>query len=210
LENLYCNILGEKNIQNPKFFQSPLNMLRKNTLVLSFGAALTTMLFLNIAQVQQPANVFGQNNKDIIRITGDFVPYEPEYVDDTFSLTRFSFTPSNGSQICPSGGCTFQMQEGRMYLESPTEDFLFGGVLRVGDPTRSGPEGMYYGVYDTVIGLNIVGTTEGRGLVTHEVIGTVVMGEEPNRLIYKITKGAVRVGGGLLSLDINALFSSSV
>lgn len=97
------------------------------------------------------------------------------------------------------------MQEGRMYLESPTE-FLFGGVLRVGDPIRSGPEGMYYGVYDTVIGLNIVGTTEGQGLITHEVIGTVVMGEEPNRLIYKITEGAVRVGSGLLSLDINALF----
>jgi hypothetical protein len=81
---------------------------------------------------------------------------------------------------------------------------LFGGILRVGDPNRSGPEGVYYVVYDTPIGLNIVGTTEGRGVMTHEVIGTVVMGEEPNELIYKINDGIVRVGGGLVSLDINA------
>jgi hypothetical protein len=151
-----------------------------------------------------PGNVFGQNNKDLIRIAGDFVPYEPEYVDDAYSITRFSFTHSNGSQICLSGGCTFQMQEGRMYLQSPAEDFLFGGVLRVGDPTRSGPEGIYYNVYDTTIGLDIVGTTEGSGMTKHEVTGLVLLGDKPNQLVYKVYDGTVRVGGGFVSLDINA------
>ena len=80
---------------------------------------------------------------------------------------------------------------------------MLTGVLRVGTPDTSG--GTHYKVYDTRMDLQIIDTTERPGTAIHKVIGPVNFGENE----YEIYDGSLIVGGGDVTLDINAQASNT-
>jgi hypothetical protein len=67
---------------------------------------------ISFVLTQGLGNVFGQNYKDLIRITADFVfrYFDTEIGFSTYDLTKFSLAYTNGSRLCPSNSCIFQFQ----------------------------------------------------------------------------------------------------
>ena len=45
------------------------------------------------------------------------VPHENEYLDDYYQVSDFVFVLSNSSQLCPSGNCKYELEDGTMQAE---------------------------------------------------------------------------------------------
>jgi hypothetical protein len=150
---------------------------------------------------QNIGNAFGQNYEDSIRITGDFIVDDNEFTENTYSMIKFSFSYSNGSQMCPSNSCIFEFQDAWISNMFSPNDFVFNGVLRVGTPDSSG--GAHYKVYDARMDLKIIETTERPGAAIHKVTGTVSFGEF-GETVYEIYDGTLSTGGSYVQLDVKA------
>jgi hypothetical protein len=88
-----------------------------------------------------------------------------------------------------------------LLISSDPGSYTFTGVLRVGTIDSSG--GTHYRGYDTGMNLELIETTEQPGRATHNVTGTVNFGEF-GETEYEIYDGTLTVGGGVVTLDINA------
>ena len=162
---------------------------------------LVTLSLISFILMQGLGNAFGQNYDDLMRITADFVPdkYSDEEIGFSgYDMHRFSLTYSNNSRLCPSNNCIFQFQ-GATLTQFPfsPDSFTFQGVLRVG--TQESPGRIQYKVYDTLMDLKVIETTES-SVVVHKVTGTIDFGQE---IEYEIYDGTLTIGGGYLHLDVN-------
>ena len=45
------------------------------------------------------------------------VPHENEFLDDYYQVSNFAFVLSNSSQLCPSGNCEYEFEDGTMQAE---------------------------------------------------------------------------------------------
>jgi hypothetical protein len=45
------------------------------------------------------------------------IPHENEFLDDYYQVSNFAFVLSNSSQLCPSGNCEYEFEDGTMQAE---------------------------------------------------------------------------------------------
>jgi hypothetical protein len=150
--------------------------------------------------IQLPPESALKQSSDLLRITADFIPDDNEYTENEYDLIRFSLSYTNGSRLCPSNSCIFQIQGGhiRENMFSPNL-YSFTGVLRVGSQDTAG--GMRYQVFDLFMDLKVIETVERSNMIIHTVTGTVNLGET---LSYDLYNGTIRLGGSYVALDVSA------
>jgi hypothetical protein len=57
------------------------------------------------------------------------VPHENEFLDDYYQVSDFVFELSNSSQLCPSGNCKYNLEDGTMQAERiPDQRSLAGRI----------------------------------------------------------------------------------
>ena len=151
-------------------------------------------------------NAFGQSQEDLIRITGDFIPDDNEYTENTYNMIRFSLSYTNGSRLCPTNSCIFQFQDAWIAQGYSSNVFVFIGVLRVG--TQDSQSGAHYNVYDTRMDLTITETREVPGAAIHKVVGPIYFGVN-QEIEYEIYGGTLRVAPGFVQMDVSAQNPSS-
>ena len=66
-------------------------------------------------------------------------PHENEYLDDYYQVSDFVFVLSNSSQLCPSGNCEYELEDGIMQAERiPGERSLAGRItIDTGDSKKA-------------------------------------------------------------------------
>ena len=59
------------------------------------------------------------------------VPHENEYLDDYYQVSDFVFVLSNSSQLCPSGNCKYELEDGTMQAERISGERLLAGRITI-------------------------------------------------------------------------------
>ena len=59
------------------------------------------------------------------------VPHENEYLDDYYQVSDFVFVLSNSSQLCPSGKCKYELEDGIMQAERISGERLLAGRITI-------------------------------------------------------------------------------
>ena len=59
------------------------------------------------------------------------VPHENEYLDDYYQVSNFAFVLSNSSQLCPSGNCEYELEDGTMQAERISGERLLTGRITI-------------------------------------------------------------------------------
>ena len=58
-------------------------------------------------------------------------PHENEYLDDYYQVSDFAFVLSNSSQLCPSGNCKYELEDGIMQAERISGERLLAGRITI-------------------------------------------------------------------------------
>ena len=59
------------------------------------------------------------------------VPHENEYLDDYYQVSDFVFVLSNSSQLCPSGKCKYELEDGIMQAERISGERSLAGRITI-------------------------------------------------------------------------------
>ncbi|HEY5737764.1 MAG TPA: hypothetical protein VIS28_05740 [Nitrososphaeraceae archaeon] len=59
------------------------------------------------------------------------VPHENEYLDDYYQVSDFVFVLSNSSQLCPSGNCKYELEDGTMQAERISGERSLAGRITI-------------------------------------------------------------------------------
>jgi len=59
------------------------------------------------------------------------VPHENEYLDDYYQVSDFVFMLSNSSQLCPSGNCKYELEDGTMQAERISGERSLAGRITI-------------------------------------------------------------------------------
>ena len=59
------------------------------------------------------------------------VPHENEYLDDYYQVSNFAFVLSNSSQLCPSGKCKYELEDGIMQAERISGERSLAGRITI-------------------------------------------------------------------------------
>ena len=59
------------------------------------------------------------------------VPHENEYLDDYYQVSDFVFVLSNSSQLCPSGKCKYELEDGIMQAERISGEESLAGRITI-------------------------------------------------------------------------------
>ena len=59
------------------------------------------------------------------------VPHENEYLDDYYQVSDFVFVLSNSSQLCPSGKCKYELEDGIMQAERISGEKSLAGRITI-------------------------------------------------------------------------------
>ena len=59
------------------------------------------------------------------------VPHENEYLDDYYQVSDFVFMLSNSSQLCPSGHCKYELEDGTMQAERISGERSLAGRITI-------------------------------------------------------------------------------
>ena len=84
------------------------------------AATIMTILALTIPNLN--LNTFSQseiknNTQPELAAKIQLVPHENEFLDDYYQVSNFAFVLSNSSQLCPSGNCEYEFEDGTMQAE---------------------------------------------------------------------------------------------
>jgi hypothetical protein len=58
-------------------------------------------------------------------------PHENEYLDDYYQVSDFAFVLSNSSQLCPSGNCKYELEDGIMQAERISGERSLAGRITI-------------------------------------------------------------------------------
>ena len=58
-------------------------------------------------------------------------PHENEYLNDTYQVSDFAFVLSNSSQLCPSGICEYELEDGTMQAERISGERSLAGRITI-------------------------------------------------------------------------------
>ncbi|MGI9010576.1 MAG: hypothetical protein ACR2F1_05250 [Nitrososphaeraceae archaeon] len=69
------------------------------------------------------------NTQSELAVKVQLVPHENEFLDDYYQVSDFAFVLSNSSQLCPTGTCEYELEDGTMQAERvPGERSLSGRI----------------------------------------------------------------------------------
>ena len=105
-----------------------------------------TLILLNLSidgfsQTLQTPNFQSNSNIDKSEIMDNtqaelatkiqLVPHENEYLDDYYQVSDFVFVLSNSSQLCPSGKCKYELEDGIMQAERISGERSLAGRITI-------------------------------------------------------------------------------
>lgn len=59
------------------------------------------------------------------------IPHENEFLDDYYQVSNFAFVLSNSSQLCPSGNCEYELEDGTMQAERIAGERSLAGRITI-------------------------------------------------------------------------------
>jgi len=59
------------------------------------------------------------------------IPHENEFLDDYYQVSDFAFVLSNSSQLCPSGNCEYELEDGTMQAERIAGERSLAGRITI-------------------------------------------------------------------------------
>jgi hypothetical protein len=86
-----------------------------------------------ILDIQSNSNIdkseIKDNTQSELAVKVQLVPHENEFLDDYYQVSDFAFVLSNSSQLCPTGTCEYELEDGTMQAERvPGERSLSGRI----------------------------------------------------------------------------------
>jgi hypothetical protein len=86
-----------------------------------------------ILDIQSNSNIdkseIKDNTQSELVVKVQLVPHENEFLDDYYQVSDFAFVLSNSSQLCPTGTCEYELEDGSMQAERvPGERSLSGRI----------------------------------------------------------------------------------
>ena len=104
----------------------------KSIFTVIFPTFITIITILILILPTLNLNIFSQTLQDTqpeLTAKIQLSPHENEFLDDYYQVSDFAFVLSNSSQLCPTGTCEYELEDGTMQAERvPGERSLSGRI----------------------------------------------------------------------------------
>ena len=88
-----------------------------------------------ILDVQSNSNIdkreIKDNTQSELAVKVQLVPHENEFLEDYYQVSDFAFMLSNSSQLCPTGTCEYELEDGTMQAERVLGERSLSGRITI-------------------------------------------------------------------------------
>ena len=106
-----------------------LTLILLNLSIDGFSQTLQTPDFQSNSNIDKSEII--DNTQAELAMKIQLVPHENEYLDDYYQVSDFVFVLSNSSQLCPSGNCKYELEDGTMQAERISGERLLAGRITI-------------------------------------------------------------------------------
>jgi hypothetical protein len=106
-----------------------LTLILLNLSIDGFSQTLQTPDFQSNSNIDK--NEIMDNTQAELNTKIQLEPHENEYLDDYYQVSDFVFVLSNSSQLCPSGNCKYELEDGTMQAERISGERSLAGRITI-------------------------------------------------------------------------------